>query len=381
MDVLSYASKTSNRQLCSNLRDFFLGIISIVVAVIVLAVVGEIGLRVFNLFSGYVGPQKVRGVITLDKELGWLPTPNYSYSGELLDADGKPYAVNIQTDSAGYRTFGNPHTDLRKKVLFLGDSFTQAMHVSNDKTYHGILAKELDIEVFSIGVEGYGTLQEFMMLEKVFANINPDVVVLQVCPNDFINNHYDLELGAISNNNGLRRPYFQENEITYRVPSRFGAIRDFAANYSHFLYFIMSRIDILKARPANISSEESSEKLILKEGMAYPLFQEAVDVTEQLLKKIRKRVPENTPVYIFSTHHGMPYYEQVKRISENSGIIFIGGTGQAVAAAQRKGITTTAADKGHWNNAGHRIVADVLKDYFVSTQLLRTHEGGSGQHP
>ena len=58
-----------------------------------------------------------------------------------MDADGKPYAVNIQTDSAGYRTFGNPHTDSRKKVLFLGDSFTHAMHVSNDKTYHGDIGK------------------------------------------------------------------------------------------------------------------------------------------------------------------------------------------------------------------------------------------------
>ena len=48
---------------------------------------------------------------------------------------------------------------------------------------------------------------------------------------------------------------------------------------------------MLKARPADISSDESSENLIVKEGMAYPSFQEAVDVTEQLLKKISKRVP------------------------------------------------------------------------------------------
>ncbi len=233
------------------MKDLFLGIISILIAVIFLAVVGEIGFRVFDHFSGYVGPQKVRGVITLDKELGWLPTPNYSYSGELVDADGKPYAVNIQTDSAGYRTFGNPHSDSRKKVLFLGDSFTHAMHVSNDKTYYGILAKELDIEVFSIGVEGYGTLQEYMMLEKIIDDIKPDVVVLQFCSNDFINNHYDLELGAIGNNNRMRRPYFWENEITYRTPSKFAAISNFAASYSRFLYLVLSRIDMLRARPAN----------------------------------------------------------------------------------------------------------------------------------
>jgi len=353
------------------MKEFFLGVVSILVAVIFLAVGGEIAIRVFNLFSMY------KGVITLDEELGWLPTPNYSYRGELVDADGKSYAVNMQTDSAGYRTFGNPHTDSRKKVLFLGDSFTHAMHVSNDKTYHGLIAKDFDIEVFAFGVEGYGTLQEYMILEKIIDDIKPDVIVLQFCPNDFINNHYALELGAIQNNNRMRRPYFEDNEITYKNPTNFASIRNFAASYSRFLYFILSRVDMLKAHPGDTSSETSSEKLIIKEGMAHPFFQEAVQVTEQLFKKIRKRVPASTPVYLFSTHHGNPSYEQIKRISKSSGIIFIDGTAQAVSAAELEGITTAAADNAHWNNAGHQVVADVLKHYFLEMGLLASRDSPS----
>jgi lysophospholipase L1-like esterase len=356
------------------MKNFALGILSILIAVVFLAVGAEVALRVYHVFAGYMGPQKVMGVITLDEELGWLPTANYAFSGELVDGEGNPYDVDIQTDGAGYRMFGDPSTTSRKKVLFIGDSFTQAMHVSDNKTYPALLAAGLDIEVFSFGVEGYGTLQEYMLLERIIDDINPDVVVLQFCPNDFINNSYDLELRAIANNNRMRRPYFSADGITYRTPSSYHAIREFAANYSRFLYLILTRIDMLRASPAAASAAESSETLIEKEGMAYPFFHEAVQVTEQLLKKIRMRVPATTPVYLFSTHHGPPYYEQIERIANSAGMIFIDGPPQAVSDAQRQGISTLAADKGHWSNGGHQIVADALQRYFLETGQFTRRE-------
>lgn len=342
------------------MKEILLGGVSILVAVIVLAIGGEIAIRVYNLFSMYVGP------ITLDREFGWRATPNYSFSGKLVDADGKSYSVDMQTNSAGFRTYGDPHAEGRKKVLILGDSFTHAVHVSNDKTYHALLAKELDIEVFALGVEGYGTLQEYMMLDEIIDDIQPDAVVLQFCPNDFINNHYDLEMASSQNNNRMRRPYFAENRITYKNPSEFAMLRNFSASYSRFLYFILTRLDRLNADSSKFSSEESSEKRIVQEGLAYSLFEEAVQVTEELLHKIRLRVPQETPVYVFSTPIGDPDYEQIKRISSISGVVFIDGTTQALDAAERNGITTTAADKAHWSNAGHQVVADVLSAYFGS---------------
>lgn len=335
------------------MKDFFLGIVSILVALIFLAVGGEIAVRAFNL------NQKSFSKITVDDALGWLPAANYLYSGELLDAGGERYSADIQSDADGFRIFGNPHEKSKKKVLFLGDSFTQAMHVSNDKTYYGLLEKTLDIEVFALGVEGYGTLQESMMLDKYIDQIQPDIVVIQFCANDFINNFYDLELISTSNNNGLRRPYFEDNEVVYKTPSRFAAIREFAVDYSHFLYFIISKIDVLNATPT-----DSSAELIRAKGMSYPLFKESVEITEELLKNMRKRIPSTTPVYSFSDASGFPYGDEFKRISENSGVQYIDGIAKAMSLANRNGITTTAADKSHWNKAGHQIVADVLQGHF-----------------
>ncbi len=47
-----------------------------------------------------------------------------------------------------------------------------------------------------------------------------------------------------------------------------------------------------------------------------------------------------------------------------NGIDFIDGVLLIVSGAEQKGLTTRAADNAHWNEAGHRIAANVLGNYF-----------------
>ena len=341
------------------MRDIILGVVSILVAIVLVALGGEAAIRAVHFytehFSGRMNPKH----ITLDEGLGWLAAPDYHYEGNLVDAAGETYPVRIETNSEGYRLFGNPGATDRKKVLFLGDSYTQAMQVSNDNTFYGILADELDIEVFAFGVDGFGTLQQYLLLDQIIDAIDPDAIVLQFCPNDLINNYFPLETASAYNNNGLRRPYFENGAIRYRNPASFPALREFAARYSEFLYFIITRADRLKPAP-----EKPSEVLIEEQDMSYPLFVESVNVTDQLLAKVRARVPRSTPVFAFSTSHGPPYYETFKRLSRKNGLHFIDGASQALQEAESRGLMTRAADKEHWNDRGHRIVADVLGNYL-----------------
>ena len=338
------------------MKDFILGGVSILVAIALVAAGGEVAIRAVHFYTEHFGDQKSPKHIILDEELGWLAKPDYYYEGELLDAGGEPYAAKIQTDSQGYRVFGNPGATDRKKVLFLGDSYTQAMQVSNDKAYYSLLRDPLRIEVFAFGVDGFGTLQQYMLLDKIIDDIQPDAIVLQFCPNDLINNYYPLEKNSAYNNNGLRRPYFEDGDIRYRNPANFPAVREFAARYSEFLYFIITRMDRLRPAPA-----QPSEMIIQEQGASYPLYRQSVAVTDQLIGRIRARVPPGVTVYAFSTDHEPPYYETFKELSGKNGLRFIDGTSQALREAERRELTIRAADKKHWNNRGHRIVADVLK--------------------
>lgn len=341
------------------MKDLFLGALSALVAILVLFLGGEAAIRAWHFYKNTFSDQMDPKMIALDEVQGWLPVKNYLYSGELVDAGGASYPVDIETNAEGYRAFGERQLHDREKVLFLGDSFTHAMQVSNDKTYYGLLEEELGIEAFAFGVDGYGTLQEYLLLGKVIDSVEPDVVVLQFCPNDFINNHYELELQSAYNNNGLRRPYLVDGEVRYKNPASFPAVREFAARYSEFLYFIIKKIDLLQVPP-----EKPAEKLIEEHGLSYALFKESVDITDEVLAMFRARIPADTPVFAFASHHQYPYLDTFKALAEKNNIHFIDGTSQAVAAAEAGGVTTRAADRAHWNNNGHRIVAGVLRDYF-----------------
>ena len=179
------------------------------VALCVVFITGEVAIRLVHAFKNSISDSMPRRLIEVDADQGWRPVADYFYQGELVDAAGAAYPVTITTNSEGYRSYGDTFVEGKKKVLFLGDSYTHAMQVSNDNTYHHILASELGLESFSIGVNGYGTLQQLLLLDKVLEDIRPDMVVLQFCPNDFINNHYVLEQNDSYNVANEQREQYQ----------------------------------------------------------------------------------------------------------------------------------------------------------------------------
>ena len=74
----------------------------------------------------------------LDAEFGWLNTENSSTEKVLEDAGGNTYYTKVSTGKYGFKLFGNNNANT--KIFIVGDSFTDATQVSNDKTYWAIFA-------------------------------------------------------------------------------------------------------------------------------------------------------------------------------------------------------------------------------------------------
>ena len=102
----------------------------------------------------------------------------------------------------------------KPRVFVIGDSFTQATAASDQQTYYAVLQRLLDVEVFAYGGGGYGSLQEFMILDRYLDLIKPSLILWQFCTNDFINNSPELETGSVINNNGIVRPYWVDHQST-----------------------------------------------------------------------------------------------------------------------------------------------------------------------
>jgi len=344
-----------------SIKKLVINIILAILSIFFTILAGEIAIRAYHV-SKYVlkGNSKVSAMI-IDKKLGWRTKENYVFKGWRKDASGKDYFVEVETNDYGFRIFGDIHSK-NKKIMFVGDSFTAALQVSNDKTYCGIIQKKLPVEVFAYGEGGYGTLQEYMILDEYIDMIQPDFIVLQTCSNDFINNSYELELQSYKHNNGLRRPYLMRNyKIFYAIPKRFSSIRNIANNYSKFLYFVLSKIDKLVATKRK---EKTVEKHIEEQGEYHSGFKYSAQITNKLIEMFRKRNLK-ARMFAFCVDDVPPYYEEFRNILKKNGIKFIDSIPQAIREAENKGYVTRASDKAHWNELGHKICAENIINYFA----------------
>lgn len=308
--------------------------------------------------SSMLSPSNLAPFDRFDTKLGWKPRENYLFKGSKKDASGYEYDVAFSIDRSGFRWFGNINS-YKKRIFFLGDSFTEAAFISNNKTYYGQVAESLtDFEFFAYGCGGYGTLQEFMIIDEFIDIIKPQLIVIQLCSNDFINNDFMLELKSYSNNNGIVRPYIDENGNTVYKNPRTILTTDklaFLANYSKLL----STIDIFTRRYYANSIENDIEKI----GQNHREFQRSSRITEHIIEMIKKRTA-GIPIAVFCVDECQPYYDEFQKISKKTGLDFIDGIPQAIKTAENQGLITREADKSHWNELGHKITSEKLSDYI-----------------
>lgn len=114
---------------------------------------------------------------------GWTPRPAFRYT-----LAGSETTVN----GRGYRGREVPLNRIpgRTRIVMLGDSITFGYGVRDDETFSAVLeAMDPRLEVVNLGVQGYGTDQELLKLEREGLAYAPDVVVLNVClANDLLDN-------------------------------------------------------------------------------------------------------------------------------------------------------------------------------------------------
>jgi lysophospholipase L1-like esterase len=343
----------------------------VVASLCLLGLVGEGALRAYQWYRGpisfFTAPYR-QSLITLDDHLGWRATENARVQTTMKSADGSDYRVALSQDRHGFRLTPVPSERSRARVLVIGDSFTHAREVSDDKTYYFLLSRALPADVFAYGVAGYGTLQEYLALRKLLPIVRPDLIIWQYCPNDFINNSFALETRSTTNNNGMRRPYLVEGTVRHLFPKpATRRLREFAIRYSRLLYLATTRFDLLVARFSRTASvEDEIERL----GLDMAEFSEAVRVTDEIVRRTRELVGD-TPIVAFSSLPGPSTLRAFADISARHRIDFLAGVSDALRAAEEQGHVVTTADRAHWNEAGHQVVAEALAAALRSADLLR----------
>ncbi|MEL7250375.1 MAG: SGNH/GDSL hydrolase family protein [Bacteroidota bacterium] len=292
----------------------------------------------------------------IDRTLGWKPKANYVYDGIMKDFNGLDYTVKFSTNEDGFRRFPSATDRNKPQVLVIGDSFTQAVEVSDDEAYYRYFEDSLNAQVYAYGMAGYGTLQELMILEQYLDHIKPDLVVLQFCSNDFIDNDLLLEQKA-NYQVGLRRPYLTgADSPEYRHPQ--GKLAGWL-QHTNFLHFCWKTVGKIRRAKGASGVGEASEEKITRGKAADQDYARSIQTTKKLLENMKEVIGEETPLVAFSSDVFQPQYTDFYEICRALDIPHLPFPNGPLGRARKEEEVFTH-DGFHWNPLGHQVVGSAL---------------------
>ncbi len=184
----------------------------------------ELALRLC-FFKSFSLPKTEAGLRRPHPVLGWSLSPDASILVHKPD-----YTVEVKTNSKGFRDVEHEYRPVPGvfRILVLGDSFMEAYQVELEESLPRRLERALagrGVEVVNMGVGGYGTAQEFLLLREEGVKFEPDLVVLAFLQtNDVRNNSQELEK-ALWKEEGIKtfgRPYARadaaEEKLVFTPP-------------------------------------------------------------------------------------------------------------------------------------------------------------------
>ena len=147
--------------------------ISLGIALVTLAAL-EIVLRVADFRELRETLSETSLAYDFDAELGWMPVPN---SGGTVQSFR---TTHYKHNSLGLRD-EEPGDDGKPAIVFLGDSFVWGLDSEADERFSDLLKPRIpDYRIFAAGVSGFGTDQEYLLLQRIWPKVKPAVVVLNL---------------------------------------------------------------------------------------------------------------------------------------------------------------------------------------------------------
>lgn len=323
------------------------GVAAALLALAVSPVLAELSVRAFFGVRNLIRPPTRH----VEHMLGWQTKPHQSVSGY-----HRGYGeVRYSTSEHGFRVYGDP-TRIGYRVFVLGDSSTEASQVSDGETYYEVMASLCpELEVFAYGAGGYGSLQEYLVLDAFIDDINPELILWQFDGNDLVNNSLAWESVSRGNNNLMTRPYLVDGSIRLAYPVQHGyGLATHMLQRSH-----LTRLLRITGQRFAVGEEPDI-------GPGDPVFEDAVATTSRIMEMVRRRAGDR-PIAAFCIYpgpgneHGVRY----RQICRKAGIHFLDEVMDPVLAAKADGEIVTGVEEGtevdaHLNALGHNLLGSTL---------------------
>jgi lysophospholipase L1-like esterase len=119
------------------------------------------------------------------------------------------HEITFETDAHGFKKTDFPVEEGKPSVLFLGDSFTEGMHVASRDTFvnrYGHMLRRAGVDALPIngGVEGYGVLEESWTARRVALPLHARVIIVNLFLNDVCE-----DIGMVLGGEGVPQEFYR----------------------------------------------------------------------------------------------------------------------------------------------------------------------------
>ncbi|MDO8281316.1 MAG: GDSL-type esterase/lipase family protein [Thermodesulfovibrionia bacterium] len=169
------------------MKKILFSLIAFIIICTMLFLFGEFSIRAFYpRFSNY-NMEMWRYAAEIKQPLDNKRLPFHHYPNK----EGVYYNAKIKTNSMGFRDFEYTlkKPEDKKRIVFIGDSFTLGWGVEFEDIYSKKLEKSLNenqnsYEVINMGVGNYNSIMETELFKSKGLSLNPDLVILMYFIND-----------------------------------------------------------------------------------------------------------------------------------------------------------------------------------------------------
>lgn len=380
-------------------KNTFLNIITVVIFVCLSLLTLELGVR-WLVPTSYWQFHDFTSDWQLDKVLGWVQKPRL----DTTDRTDYGWIVRFQTNEDGLTPGSTQrHKPTNKiRIMLFGDSTVISRSVPQDKTVSAQLeqllkSKGIDAEVINAGVQGYGTDQSLLLMERLMPLYNPDVVIYGLCQNDLMEN-------KVTQLHQQAKPIFKitkngQGEMVFpvlrdKIYSGGSGLRKWI---QYLALYRLLQPSILKLR-IMIGRWNNPDKFVrddLDEFYYNPAASEKIDwkLFRYLLKQMKKVSDEKHVYFLFYAHPALqevwePYISnveksvnlttgkydkyavenQLKRIAQKEGIIFIPMIDWFLEHRSEGPFHLLPRDS-HCNQNGYRLIAEKLSASCLQSVL------------
>lgn len=310
-----------------------------------------------------------RSLWVYDATKGWFHAPGAKGRSDM----GGPDRGDLRINALGLRgrEMSRAKRAGTRRVLVFGDSFVFGVGVDDEHLFTTHLQRLLgpDVEVVNMGVSGYSTDQEYVLFQDVGADLDPDLVILVVCDNDFQGNTEDLAYER------YYKPYFELDSggrLTLRgspVPrlSRSQRARLWLAEESNLWNFFRSRAPMLPLLKPVLDA--------FHVGVPRTSGADPIAITLALVAAIRSLADqEGAGLLLVNTGHRgekTELFQALRPRLRTAGIRFLGLEGNlGEARRQRPERRWDFGHDSHWNVDSHRLAAEVVHTWLKRNPAL-----------